>query len=160
MEANFIDKAGWCFSFDTETFFVTTFGDIYPKSHSRHCHLKNKMYVLIQPEESFYKKKLPEDHGPNSEIKDIRDKIRNNFAKKLCPYYVQPTKSYPMAHHIVKPLIDVESSYYINEQHIANNNKDKPVIVKKDHIVEFYMHNLPKIKQMNAIEYKNYIQLS
>ena len=65
-----------------------------------------------------------------------------------------------MAHHIVKPLIDVESSYHINEQHIVNNNKDKPVIVKKDHIVEFYMHNLPKIKQMNAIEYKNYIQLS
>lgn len=160
MEANFIDKAGWCFSFDTETFFVTTFGDIYPKSHSRHCHLKNKMYVLIQPEESFYKKKLPEDHGPNSEIKDIRDKIRNNFAKKLCPYYVPPTKSYPMAHHIVKPLIDVESSYHINEQHIVNNNKDKPVIVKKDHIVEFYLHNILKIKQMNAIEYKNYIQLS
>merc|ERR1712167_301597 len=119
MEANFIDKAGWCFSFDTETFFVTTFGDIYPKSHSRHCHLKNKMYVLIQPEESFY-------------------------AKKLCPYYVPPTKSYPMAHHIVKPLIDVESSYYINEQHIANNNIDKPVIVKKDHIVEFYLHNILK----------------
>merc|ERR1711998_637083 len=48
MEANFIDKAGWCFSFDTETCFVTTFGDIYPKSHSRHCHLKNKMYEYNQ----------------------------------------------------------------------------------------------------------------
>merc|ERR1712167_264497 len=75
MEANFIDKAGWCFSFDTETFFVTTFGDIYPKSHSRHCHLKNKMYVLIQPEESFYKKKLPDDHSPNSEIKAFEIKF-------------------------------------------------------------------------------------
>lgn len=118
------------------------------------------MYVLIQPEESFYKKKLPEDHGPNSEIKDIRDKIRNNFAKKLCPYYVPPTKSYPMAHHIVKPLIDVESSYIKEQQDVANDNKDEPVRVKKDRIVEFYLHNIPKILSMNEEEYKNYIQLS
>jgi hypothetical protein len=151
MKAGFIDKAGWCFSFDTETFFVTTFGDIYPKTHSRHCHLKNKMYILIQPEVSFYNKKLPSDHGPSAIISDIRDKIRYNFQKKMCPYYVPSSPSYPMADHIVKPLIDIKSSYTENYDKMETN-----AVVKKNRIVKFYLHDVEKITLMNNEEYKKY----
>lgn len=112
------------------------------------------MYVLIQPEESFYNKKLPDDHGPSDVIKDIRDKIRHNFQRKLCPYYVPPSPSYPMAHHIVKPLIDIASSY------IEDDDKtETSIVVKKDRIVQFYLHDLGKILQMDDEEYKKYNEL-
>lgn len=160
MKADFISKAGWCFSFDTETFFITTFGSIYPKTHSRHCPMKNKMYILIQPEESFYIKKLPEDHGPNMVIKDIRDKIRYNFQRHLCPYYVPPTASYPMADHIVKPLVDVAASYKEDDE--VDTNDESAVTnleIKNDHIVKFYLHDLEKVLLMDEEEYNQYVKL-
>ena len=157
LDVSYINKPGWCFSFDSETFFVTTFGDIYPKTHSRHCPLKGKMYVLIQPEESFYNKKLPPDHGPRMTILDIRDKIRHNFTKMGCPYYVPPTATYPMADHVVKPLVDSEASYC--EEESGEVEKASKVIVKEDRIVRWYLHDVDQILAMSHEQYAEYINL-
>ena len=157
LNASYINKPGWCFSFDSETFFVTTFGDIYPKTHSRHCPLKGKLYVLIQPEESFYNKKLPPDHGPRMTILDIRDKIRHNFTKMGCPYYVPPTATYPMADHVVKPLVDCEASYAEESGEVENVSTVKNV--EEDRIVRWYLHDVDHILGMSDEDYMEYNNL-
>ena len=106
---NFVHKKGWAFSFDCEPFFVTTFATFYSATHSRHC--EEGTFVLFQPELSFYKKKLPRDHGLHETVKTIRDRIRENFEKHGCQYYVPASPRYPAAHHIVKPVEDVEAMF-------------------------------------------------
>lgn len=109
LDNNFVHKNGWRFSFDFEPFFVTTFANFYPKTHSRFC--EEGTFILFQPERSFYEKKLPEDHGVHDRVLTIRDRIRANFAKHGCPYYVPETPYYPAAHHIIRPIKDEKESF-------------------------------------------------
>ena len=62
-------------------------------------------------------------------ILDIRDKIRYNFTKMGCPYYVPPTATYPMADHVVKPLVDSKASYAEEDGGEVENSST--VIVKR-----------------------------
>jgi len=108
MRKSYIGARGWNFRFDRMDFFVTTFAPCYPTTSSRFAYGVGRAFVLLQPEISFDRHKLPDDtpHTQWDKPETIRDMARVNFRKAGQSYWIPPTVSYPMAEHIVKPLQD------------------------------------------------------
>lgn len=108
MNKSFVSQIGWTFEFDSIPIFVTTFAPCYHSNHSRYAFGAKNGFVLLQPMYSF----AIHDIGKDTPItnwdnpKTIRDKIRVAYKENGRPYQIRPTVYYPMAHDIVKPLIE------------------------------------------------------
>lgn len=108
MNKSFISQIGWSFEFDGVHIFVTTFAPCYPENHSRFAFGAEHGFVLLQPMYSF----AIHDIGPETphtnwdDPKTVRDKIRVAFKENGRPYQIRNTIYYPMAHDIVKPLVE------------------------------------------------------
>merc|ERR1711941_206255 len=105
-----IGKKGWYFQFAREPLFVTTFAPCYESSHPRFqfgFHPES-CFVLLQPEESFYRHDLPPDKPRSAtnweQPEDVRDRIRANFQRHGREYRIPETTSYPPAEFIVASL--------------------------------------------------------
>lgn len=112
MSKNYIASRGWRFRFHKADFFVTTFAPCYPPTSSRYAFGTGRAFLLLQPEASFARHKLPPD-TPETKWdapKTIRDKTRVAFRQAGREYYIPETTQYPPAEHIVKPLCDDGSS--------------------------------------------------
>jgi len=108
MKANYIDRPGWRFRFHSIDFFITTFAPCYPETSSRYTFGSDKAFILLQPEASFFRHKLPTD-SPETDWenpRNIREKTRVAFKNAGRPYRIPQTTSYPMVEHIVKPKCD------------------------------------------------------
>lgn len=108
MRVAYIGARGWRFRFHGLDFFVTTFAPCYPATHSRYAFGSGRAFLLLQPEVSFLRHKLPED-TPDTNWEDpqtIRDKTRVAFKEAGRTYFIPTTTKYPPAEHIVKPLKD------------------------------------------------------
>jgi ADP-ribosylation factor 1/2 len=107
MRVQYIGARGWRFRFARADFFVTTFCPCYPSTSSRYAFGTGAAFLLLQPELSFDRHKLPDDtpvtHDPPQ---TIRDKTRLAFRDAGCRYFVPVTTKYPPAEHIVKPVND------------------------------------------------------
>jgi len=112
MRVKYIGSRGWRFRFAKADFFVTTFAPCYPSKSSRFAFGTGRAFLLLQPELSFLRHKLPVDtpHTNWEEPKTVRDKTRVAFRKAGREYYIPDTIKYPAAEHIVKPLTDKEGA--------------------------------------------------
>jgi ADP-ribosylation factor 1/2 len=108
MRVNYIGSRGWRFRFARMDFFVTTFAPCYSQSSSRFAYGTGRAFVLLQPETSFARHRLPADtpHTEWEAPKTIRDKTRVAFRQAGQSYFIPDTTTYPAAEHIVKPLKD------------------------------------------------------
>lgn len=108
MRVSYIGNRGWRFRFDGSDFFVTTFAPCYPETSSRYAFECGRAFLLLQPEASFAHYNLPPDTKTTQWTKPItiRDRARIAFAKAGRSYHVPDTLHYPVADHIVKPLVD------------------------------------------------------
>lgn len=107
MKKSYIDKKGWWFEFDGESFFITTFAPCYPPTHSRYAFgIKDKTYVFFQPEYSFAWHDIGDDtpHTNWDNPVTIRDKIRVEFQKAGRPYLIPDSIYYSPAPYIVDPV--------------------------------------------------------
>lgn len=108
MNKSYVANIGWFFEFNKEPIFVTTFAPCYPSIHSRYAFGADNAFILLQPMYSFaihdVGKDTPLTNWDNP--KTVRDKIRVAFKENGQPYYVRNTVYYPMAHDIVKPLVE------------------------------------------------------
>lgn len=107
MKKSYIGKRGWWFEFDDEPFFITTFAPCYPTTHSRFGFgIKDKSYVLFQPEFSFAWHNIGEDtvetdwETPTT----TRDKIRVEYRRNGRAYEIPSTIYYSPAPYMVDPL--------------------------------------------------------
>lgn len=98
----------WHLSLCTVPIFVTTFAPFYPVNSSRYmgelsAENKDSCFILLQPEESFYRHKIGMDtpHTNWTYPETIRDKIRINFREKGRDYYIPSTTSYAAAEQYV-----------------------------------------------------------
>jgi GTPase SAR1 family protein len=110
---NYIGSRGWRFRFAKADFFVTTFAPCYPVTSSRYAFGTGRAFLLLQPELSFLRHKLPLDtpHTAWEEPVTIRDKTRVAFRQAGREYSIpSDTTLYPAAEHIVKPLRDVQGA--------------------------------------------------
>mmetsp|Transcript_506 Transcript_506/g.832 ORF Transcript_506/g.832 Transcript_506/m.832 type:complete len:302 (+) Transcript_506:726-1631(+) len=108
MASKYMDRPGWRFRFHSTDVFVTTFAPCYPETSSRYGFGSDKAFILLQPETSFLRHKLPAD-SPETDWenpRNIREKTRVAFKTAGRPYYIPESTSYPMVEHIVKPLCD------------------------------------------------------
>ena len=108
MRVKYIGARGWRFRFAKADLFVTTFAPCYPITHSRYAHGTGRAFVLLQPELSFVRHRLPVDtaHTNWDVPQTIRDKARVAFWRAGRPYVIPKTTNYPPAEHIVKPFKD------------------------------------------------------
>jgi ADP-ribosylation factor 1/2 len=108
MRVSYVGSRGWRFRFDRMDFFATTFAPCYSESSSRYAFDTGRAFLLLQPEISFLRYRLPPDTPRTQweEPKTIRDKTRVAFRKAGQTYFIPRTTSYPPAEHIVKPLND------------------------------------------------------
>ena len=108
MRVNYIGSKGWRFRFAKMDFFVTVFAPCYPPTSSRYAFGTGRAFLLLQPEISFARHRLPPDtpHTEWDAPKTIRDKARVAFRKAGQSYFIPDTIAYPAAEHIVKPLKD------------------------------------------------------
>jgi len=118
MRVNYIGSRGWRFRFAAIDFFVTTFAPCYPSTSSRYDFGTGKTFLLLQPEASFLRHKLPLDTAitnddESSGTMTVRDKTRVAFRKAGRSYYIPDTIHYPPAEHIVKPVVDDGSSLVV-----------------------------------------------
>ncbi|CAJ1941177.1 unnamed protein product [Cylindrotheca closterium] len=108
MAAKYIDRPGWRYRFHSTDFFVTTFAPCYSEISSRYGFGSDKAFILLQPESSFLRHKLPPDSAETdwNNPRNIREKTRVAFKNAGRPYYIPETTSYPIVEHIVKPICD------------------------------------------------------
>ena len=108
MKASYIHRPGWRFRFAKVDFFVTTFAPCYPKTSSRFGFGSDRAFILLQPEVSFLRHKLPADSAETNweHPQTIRDKTRVAFKNAGRPYNIPETTAYPMVEHVVKPICD------------------------------------------------------
>ena len=111
---------GWHFRLAGVPLFVTTFAPCYNKRSSRFMDigaapctppLSESSFVLLQPEASFARHRLPPDtpvtrwkdgSGSDAPLTD-RDRARRAFVAAGRPYRIPPSAFYPPAEHIVAP---------------------------------------------------------
>jgi len=106
---NSIDgKRGWRFAWNQNNTFITTFAPCYHQNHARYPFDSSKEFnscwILFQPEWSFGHHNIGPDHPWDDSKTTARQKIRHKFREVGRPYYVPPTRFYPMAPMIVPPL--------------------------------------------------------
>ena len=112
MNRSTIAGLGWCFEFCSIPLFVTTFASCYPSNHSRFSFGATNGFILLQPMYSF----AIHDIGSDTPITNwdnpitVRDKIRVAYKANGRPYYIRETIRYPMAHDIVKPMVEGPSN--------------------------------------------------
>mmetsp|Transcript_17613 Transcript_17613/g.38511 ORF Transcript_17613/g.38511 Transcript_17613/m.38511 type:complete len:378 (-) Transcript_17613:81-1214(-) len=108
MQVNFVGSRGWRMRFAGEDFFVTSFSPAYPSTSSRYAFGSPHAFLLLQPEKSFARHRLPDDTADTNweAPKTIRDKTRVAYKEAGRPYHIPVTIEYPPAEHIVKPLND------------------------------------------------------
>ena len=108
MNKSFVSQIGWSFEFNTFPIFVTTFAPCYPENHSRYAFGAVNAFILLQPMYSFAIHEIGHDTPATNwdNPQTIRDKIRVAYKENGRPYYIRDTVYYPMAHDIVKPLIE------------------------------------------------------
>jgi len=107
MRKKYIGNRGWRFRFGGADFFVTTFAPCYPPTSSRYAFGAENAFILLQPEMSFLRHKLPNDTPVTSNPpRTIRDRTRHAFLKAGRGYHIPNTTKYPPAEHLVKPLKD------------------------------------------------------
>ncbi|XP_077998624.1 uncharacterized protein LOC144451610 [Glandiceps talaboti] len=106
MNKSFIGKRGWCFEFNRQTFFITTFSSLYPDSHARYAFGATGNFILFQPEISFALHNIPKDTPDTNwdNPKSVRDRIRVAYKENGREYLIRDTVVYPVAYDIVKPL--------------------------------------------------------
>ncbi|CAK0879399.1 unnamed protein product [Prorocentrum cordatum] len=103
MRKKYIGERGWCFRFAGATFFVTSFAPCYPASSPRFSFGSESAFVLLQPERSFARHNLCDNHVEVQSPPSIRDKVRAAFRDAGRPYYLPPTTRYAPAPYIVRP---------------------------------------------------------
>jgi len=105
---NINGKRGWRFAWNEHNTFVTTFAPCYHQNHARYPFSSsqefNSCWILFQPEWSFGIHNIGADHPWDDTKTTVRQKIRQKFREVGRPYYVPPTRFYPMAPMIVPPL--------------------------------------------------------
>jgi len=106
---NFVHgNRGWRFSWNKENTFITTFAPCYHKNHARYPFESSQEFdscwILFQPEWSFGIHNIGPDHPWDENQTTVRQKIRQKFRSMGRPYYVPPTRFYPMAPMIVPPV--------------------------------------------------------
>jgi len=108
MRKNYVGSRGWRYMYAGSDFFVTSFAPCYPPTSSRYSFgIKDRGFILLQPELSFLRHKIPNDTPVTMDPpQTIRDKTRLSFRDAGRSYHIPPTTQYPPAEHIVKPLKD------------------------------------------------------
>lgn len=108
MNKSFVSQIGWSFEFNAVPIFVTTFAPCYPENHSRYAFGAQNAFILLQPMYSFAIHEIGHDTPTTnwSNPQTIRDKIRVAYKENGRPYYIRDTIYYPMAHDVVKPLVE------------------------------------------------------
>jgi FPC/CPF motif-containing protein YcgG len=108
MQVDFVGSRGWRFRYAGEDFFVTSFSPAYPSTSSRYAFGSPHAFLLLQPETSFARHKLPDDTADTNweAPKTIRDKTRVAYKEAGRSYHIPVTIEYPPAEHIVKPMND------------------------------------------------------
>ena len=108
MNKSFVSQIGWSFEFNAVPIFVTTFAPCYPENHSRYAFGAQNAFILLQPMYSFAIHEIGHDTPTTnwSNPETIRDKIRVAYKENGRPYYIRDTVYYPMAHDVVKPLVE------------------------------------------------------
>jgi len=112
---NSIDgNRGWRFAWNENNTFITTFAPCYPSNHARYSFNSSQEFdscwVLFQPEWSFGIHNIGPDHPWDDTKTTVRQKIRERFREVGRPYFVPPTRFYPMAPMIVPP-VDIGDAY-------------------------------------------------
>lgn len=103
MRKKYIGERGWCFRFAGATFFVTSFAPCYPASSPRFVFGSESAFVLLQPERSFARHNLCDNHVEVQSPPSIRDRIRAAFRDAGRSYHLPPTTGYAPAPYIVRP---------------------------------------------------------
>ncbi|XP_002731148.1 uncharacterized protein LOC100369553 [Saccoglossus kowalevskii] len=111
MNKSFIGKKGWCFEFNRETFFITTFAPLYPETSSRFNFGSPHSFILFQPEISFWLHSLPKDtpHTNWESPKTVRDRIRIAYKKSGREYLIRDTLIFPVVHDIL-PAVNMNGA--------------------------------------------------
>lgn len=78
MTSDFLDL-DWQFSHSGTRYFLNVFASCYTPPHSKHAYVQRGFYVFFQPERSF-------DFCAGSSRKDVKLKIREQFARSGMPY--------------------------------------------------------------------------
>eukprot|EP01124_Arcella_intermedia_P001110 TRINITY_DN10600_c0_g1_i1.p1 TRINITY_DN10600_c0_g1~~TRINITY_DN10600_c0_g1_i1.p1 ORF type:complete len:320 (-),score=43.87 TRINITY_DN10600_c0_g1_i1:38-997(-) len=101
-------RRGWRFAWNKENTFITSFAPCYPSTHPRYPWDSSREFdscwVLLQPEWSFGHHNIGPDHPWDDTKLTQRQKIRCKFRDAGRPYYVPPSRFYPMAPMVVPPL--------------------------------------------------------
>jgi len=111
MRKKYIGERGWCFRFAGATFFVTSFAPCYPASSPRFSFGSESAFVLLQPERSFARHNLCDNHVEVQSPPSIRDKIRAAFREAGRSYYLPPTTRYAPAPYIVRPATEQDPPF-------------------------------------------------
>jgi len=107
MRKTYIGARGWRFRFAKADFFVTSFAPCYPPTSSRYAFGTGCAFLLLQPEMSFLRHKLPDDTAVTLDPpQTIRDATRLAFCEAGRSYYIPKTTKYPPAEQLVKPIKD------------------------------------------------------
>ena len=108
MNKSIVSGIGWSFEFDYVPIFVTTFAPCYSENHSRYAFGAESGFILLQPMYSFAIHDIGKDTPFTNwdDPKTVRDKIRVAYKENGRPYYIRDTLYYPMAHDLVKPLVE------------------------------------------------------
>lgn len=112
MKCHVMESTNWKYTlFDSEPFFVTTFSPFYGSFHPRNsAGVRGCSFILLQPLVSFDRHKLPPYTSTTNKITpNIRDKCRINFEERGQPIHIPDKISFPMVHHIVRPINEVGS---------------------------------------------------
>lgn len=111
MRKKYIGERGWCFRFAGATFFVTSFAPCYPKTSPRYGFGCESAFVLLQPERSFLRHNLCDNHVEAQQPPSIRDRIRTAFRQAGRGYFLPPTTRYAPAPFIVRPVHEDDAPF-------------------------------------------------
>eukprot|EP01113_Clastostelium_recurvatum_P041987 TRINITY_DN6763_c0_g1_i1.p1 TRINITY_DN6763_c0_g1~~TRINITY_DN6763_c0_g1_i1.p1 ORF type:complete len:314 (+),score=46.61 TRINITY_DN6763_c0_g1_i1:63-944(+) len=103
----YLDRRGWRYQFNDTYIFVTTFCPLYPPHHARHqFDIKDRCYILLQPETSFGHHDIGADHPWDDSLlsTSVRQRIRHAYKDRGMEYHVPKARFYPMAPMIVPGL--------------------------------------------------------
>ena len=69
-----------------------------PPAHCLRC------YILFQPDVSFGRHQIEDNHPDDPSIDTVRQKIRNIFKANNRAYYIPPSRFSPLAEHVVAAM--------------------------------------------------------
>ena len=103
IEEECIDEPGWQLTIAGQRMFTLVFSPIYPETHPRHSPDPESIYILFQPESSFFER-LNRDKMNLTTRRKVKRRIRERFAKGGRPY--DPKDKVPLleAPKYIKPI--------------------------------------------------------